>query len=134
MSKLLIPLTVINLALLVFLLVRVPATAVPDPTAVLRGRGLQITDDQGRVRASIVVHPADPTYPMPSGHSYAETVVLRLIDPNGRPSVKIAGSENAAGLSFVGETDSAHVILKAEGSDTSLTLTTREGREQLIKP
>jgi len=134
MQKLLIALTVVNLALLVFLLARVPATAVPDPTGVLRGRALQITDDQGRVRASIVVHPADPTFPTPSGQGHRETVVLRLVDPNGRPSVKIAGSENAAGLSFVGESDSAHVILKAEGAGTSLKLTTKDGREQLIEP
>ena len=88
MQKLLLALTVVNLALLTFLLMRVPATAVPDPAGVLRGRALQITDDQGRVRASIVVHPADPAFPMPSGQGQRETVVLRLVDPNGRPSVR----------------------------------------------
>ena len=127
MQKLLVALTVVNLALLAFLLTRVPTTAVADASGVLRGRALQITDDQGRVRASIVVHP-------PSSPGASETVVLRLVDPNGRPSVKIAGSENSAGLSFVGESDSVHVILKAEGPSTSLKLATKDGRQQLIKP
>jgi hypothetical protein len=127
MQKLLVALTLVNLALLGFLLTRVPAAAVADSSGVLRGRALQITDDHGRVRASIVVHG-------PSSPGASETVVLRLVDPNGRPSVKIAGSESSAGLSFVGESDSAHVILKAEGPDTSLKLATKDGRQQVIKP
>ena len=57
-----------------------------------------------------------------------------LVDPNGRPSVKLAGSERAAGLSLVGESDSTHVILKAEDASASLKLRNQDGQEQLIKP
>jgi hypothetical protein len=76
-------LTVVNVVLLVVVLVRLspPARARGDE-AVLRGRALEIVDEQGRVRASIKVQPAGQT---PEGKPYAETAILRLIDPNGRP-------------------------------------------------
>jgi len=125
-----VALTLVNLGLLVFLLGRAGLPDAHGDPSVLRGRGLEIVDDQGRVRASIVLHPARTA----NGKAYAETVILRLIDPNGRPSVKLAGSERDAGLSFVGETDSTHVILKAEGARASLTLSDRDGHQRLIEP
>jgi hypothetical protein len=97
---------------------------------VLRGRALEIVDERGRVRASIKVQPGGTT----GGRPYPETVILRLIDPAGRPAVKLAGSEQGAGLSLVAESDSIHVILKAEGASASLTLTNRDGQARLIKP
>ncbi|MCA1696315.1 MAG: hypothetical protein LC749_17235, partial [Actinobacteria bacterium] len=51
-QRVLIALTVVNLALLVFVLVQIKSAPV------LRGRSLEIVDDQGRVRASIKVQPA----------------------------------------------------------------------------
>src|SRR4029077_11776628 len=54
---------------------------------VLRGRALEIVDEAGRVRASINVAPAGTA----AGVTYPETVILRLIDPNGRPTIKLAG-------------------------------------------
>jgi hypothetical protein len=68
----------------------------------------------------------------PTGTRYPETVVLRLIDANGRPEVKIAASE--WGLSFVGESDETQVLLRADGSDSSLKLANKDGKHQLIKP
>jgi hypothetical protein len=129
MKRLLIILTVVNLVLLVFLLAQVPPTAGRD-ASVLRGRALEITDEQGRVRASIVVHPAEPSAATP----YPETVMLRLIDPNGRPFVKIGGSEQGGGLGLLGDSDSTHVLVKAQGPDTSLKLTNQNGREHVIRP
>jgi len=132
-QRLVIGLTIVNLALLAFLLARVPA-AVQDGQ-VLRGRSLEITDERGRVRASIIVHPANPTFAMPDGsQGYPETVMFRLIDPNGRPAVKLGGSEQGAGLGLAGETDTTYVVVKAERTSTSLKLTNGDGREQLIKP
>ena len=48
--------------------------------------------------------------------------MIRVIDPNGRSVVKLGGSEQASGLSLVGESDPKHVILKSEGTVTSLKL------------
>jgi hypothetical protein len=128
-------LTVINLVILMLTLAHSrPATA-DGVATVLRGRSLEIIDDQGRVRASIKVHPADKTFKMPNGKTgYPETVMFRLIDPNGRPEVKLGASEQGGGLGLIGESDTTHVLLQAEGTDSSLKLTNKNGREQIIKP
>ena len=134
-QRLAIALTVINLVILMITLAHSrPATA--DAVApVLRGRMLEIVDDQGKVRASIKLHPADKTFKMPDGKiGYPETVMFRLIDPNGRPEVKIGASEQGGGIGLIGASDTTHVLLQAEGADSSLKLTNKDGRQQLIKP
>src|SRR4051812_42005973 len=114
-------LAVFNLALLVFLLLRHADTPLGnDVVPMVRCRALQIVDDQGRVRAGISVLP--PSTFKPTGKAYPETVILRLIDANGRPEVKIAASEDGAGLGFVGKTDETQVKLEAQGAESSLTL------------
>jgi hypothetical protein len=144
-QRLLIALTVINLGLAVFLLAqirRVDAGSVESrgieagsPLPVLRGRELEIVDDQGRVRASIKIHPGDPNFKMPNGTTgYPETVMFRLIDPKGRPEVKIGASVQGGGVGLIGETDTTHALLEAEGTDTLLKLTNKAGKQQLIKP
>jgi hypothetical protein len=92
----------------------------------LRGSGLEIVDAEGRVRASISILPA-------SGPS-AETVLLRLIDSNGQPSVKIGTSLTSAGLSLVGGDDESYIVLKAEGSAPVLKLARRDGPERTVEP
>jgi hypothetical protein len=102
---------------------------------VLRGRGLEIVDDRGRVRASITILPADPSVKMPDGTTgYPETVLLRLISSEGRPNVKIAATERGAGQLLGGESDPTYVQMLAEGPSTSLKLSNQDGREHLIKP
>ncbi len=51
-------LTMANLAVLICSLATMRPAVAEGPPAVLRGRGLEIVDDQGRVRASIMVIPA----------------------------------------------------------------------------
>jgi hypothetical protein len=97
---------------------------------VLRGHALEIVDERGRVRASIQVQPSGTV----DGKPYPETVILRLIDPNGRPFVKLAGSERGAGLGLLGESDTTHLLLKAEGPSTSVKLTNKDGKERLLEP
>lgn len=63
------------------------ASAASDVAPVLRGRMLEVVDDRGRVRASIKVQ--------------EDSVVLRLINPDGRPGVKLAGSDHTAGLALI---------------------------------
>jgi hypothetical protein len=127
-----VALTLVNLAVLAFTLAMRPAGAQGGPP-VLRGRGLEIVDDRGRVRASITVLPAGTSA---HGDRHPETVLLRLITERGRPSVKIGASEEAAGLSFAGPTDTkdTYVILEAKGTATSLKLRNENGREQVLKP
>src|SRR5262245_41692045 len=134
-QRLAIALTVVNLFILIFLLAQMRSSSADGVVPVLRGRTLEIVDEQGKVRASIKVHPADKTYKMPDGKiGYPETVMFRLIDANGRPEVKLGASEEGGGLGLVGSSDSTHVILQAEGADSSLKLTDKGGRQQIIKP
>ena len=130
-QRLLVALTLANLGLLLLLLTHMGKPAVADVApAVLRGKGLEIVDDQGRVRASIQLHPAGTA----NGQAYPETVMLRLIDPNGHPTVKLGGSEQGGGLGLIARSDAVHVILKAEDASATLTLTNRDGQKRLIEP
>jgi hypothetical protein len=129
-QKSLVALTLVNLALAALLLAHAATPTVQSAESVLRGRALEIVDDQGRVRASIKIQPGGTA----NGQAYPETVILRLVDPNGRPSVKLAGSAQGAGLSLVAESDSIHVILKAEDASASLKLTNKDGQERLVRP
>jgi len=133
-QRLLVSLTIINLALLLVTLAHEarPAAA-QQPAPMLRGRGLEIVDDQGRVRASIAVIPARNTTGADGG---AETVLLRLITERGRPSVKIGASEELAGLSFNGPTGTTntYVVLQSKGHESTLKLRNEDGKEQILKP
>ena len=126
-------LTLVNLAILTFTLAAMRPAAATGITPVLRGRALEIVDDQGRVRASISVLPAGTSA---HGDRYPETVLLRLITERGRPSVKIGASEEAAGMSLAGpsNTKDTYVILEAHGTASSLKMRNENGREQVVKP
>ena len=132
-QRLLIGLTLVNLALLIFTLSQARPEAAEAGPSVLRGRALEIVDDRGRVRASIQVLPAKA---QTNGETSAETVLLRLITERGRPSVKIGSSEQAAGLSLAGpsNTKDTYVILEAKGTASSLKLRNEDGREQIVRP
>jgi|HubBroStandDraft_4_1064222.scaffolds.fasta_scaffold156332_1 hypothetical protein len=101
---------------------------------VLRARGLEIVDDRGRVRASIKLHPANPKVKMPNGKTQQETVILRLIDQNGRPSVKLACSINGAGLMVANESDPGYARIMSDAGTSTLTLQNHDGSEKVIKP
>ena len=137
-------LTILNLGLTVFLMTqlrRVEAgseirSSSPDSVAqVLRGRELEIVDEKGKVRASIKIQAGDPQYKWPDGRvGYPDTVMFRLVDPHGRPEVKLGASVEGAGLGLIGETDSTQLILKAEGANSSVKLQNKDGRQQILKP
>src|SRR5262245_30850519 len=130
-----IGLTVLNLMILMSVLFRANAAPTPEVAPVLRGRALEIVDDQGRVRAMVRVFPADPSGKMPDGTvGYPETVLLRLINSKGAPTVKIAATEDGSGVSLGGESNPTHVQILARGTSTSLKLLNKDGRERLIKP
>ena len=142
LQRILIALTVVNLGLTIFLLSQIkrveavaPAPAEAGPAPVLRGSALEIVDHQGRVRASIKLHAADPNYKWPDGKTgYPETVMFRLIDAKGRPEVKLGASVEGGGLGLIGETDTTHALLQAEGANSLLKLTNKDGKQQMIKP
>jgi hypothetical protein len=129
-QRLLVALTIINLGLLAFLVAHTRIEIGPQGVrlwsnidgSVLRGRALEIVDDQGRTRAAINVHPADQI------GSYPETVILRLVDPNGRPSVKLGTSEQRGGqLALVSDVQGTYVQLS--GRELKVT---KDGQQQQI--
>ena len=99
--------------------------------SVLRGRALEITDDEGRTRASIRLYPASV---LADGTTYPEAVLLRLIDSQGRPNVKLAATEDGSGLVLSGEADPTLVHILARGPTVSLKLTNADGQQQSITP
>ena len=130
-----IALTVLNLFILMSALFRANSATTPEPPSVLRVRGLELVDDQGRVRAMLKVFPADPKVKMPDGTvGFPETVLFRLINSKGAPNVKIATTEDGAGMSLVGDPQPAYVQLNARGTNISLTLLNKDGRKQVITP
>ncbi|TMG89501.1 MAG: hypothetical protein E6H72_12300 [Betaproteobacteria bacterium] len=134
-QRFLIALTVVNVASLAISLARPGAAGAEGAAPVLRGRALEIVDDRGRVRASITVFQADPSVKMPDGTTgYPETVLLRLINSKGGPNVKLAASEDGAGLVLGGESNPTHVQVLARGATTSLKLSNRDGQVKLIAP
>jgi len=134
-ERLLILLTVVNVGLFSYQLVRPrPSTAATtDVQTVIRGRALEIVDDRGRVRASLSVLPEDPKH-MWKGEPYPETVLLRLMSPDGRPNVKLGASKRGAGLLIGGESDPTYVQVLAEGGESTVKLIDKNGTERLIKP
>jgi hypothetical protein len=130
-QRLTIVVTAVNLVLLVFLLAQTRISIGSGGVrlwtniqgSVIRGRSLEIVDDEGRVRASIMVHPGDSTAATPSGG----TAILRLVDENGRPSVKLATSGQGGGLALVSDSQGTYIQLTGRG-----LAITKDGRQQLI--
>jgi hypothetical protein len=76
-----IALTFANAGMLVLSLAQPHSAAAQEIAPVLRGRALEIIDDQGRIRAEPKVFPAQPALKMPDGTTgYPEPSV----EPSGR--------------------------------------------------
>ena len=133
LQPVLIALTLLNLGILGAVIAREQAVAAPSPTpdGILRGRALQIVDDQGKVRASITINPA---VKQPDGSTYPETVLLRMITSEGRPVVKIASSEDGASMALSAAEGLAYVQILARGSDPKLVIVDGAGRETSKRP
>ena len=134
-QRLLMALTAVNLGLVCYQSIQpragmARAAGVP---AVIRGRALEIVDDRGRVRASLSVLPEDPKVTW-NGKPYPETVLLRLMSPDGRPNVKLGATSLGSGLVIGGESNPTHIQVLSEGGESTLKLINADGVERLIKP
>jgi hypothetical protein len=132
MQRVAVTVTVINLILMAVLLTKMnPATAQKEQNKVqvLRGSGLEITDNNGKLRASITFH--EPV--VQNGITYPGGILLRLIDSKGQPVVKIDASEEGGGLSFSNEAD-GYIQLLAKETGGFLKIKNPDGKEQVIKP
>jgi hypothetical protein len=128
-------LTVINLAILVVALVLVLRPAVtPEVADVLRARSLEIVDSQGKVRAQLLIQPAS----VQGGQQYAETVLFRLINPDGLPGVKLGSSLDDAGLLLSRDANNQQgwsgVQILSEQTGGLIRVVGGQGAEQVVQP
>jgi hypothetical protein len=79
------------------------------------------------------VLPEDPEHNW-KGKPYPETVLLRLMSPEGRPNVKLGATRMGSGLLIGGESDPTYVQVLAEGGESTVKLINGDGLERLIKP
>lgn len=134
-QRLAIALTIINLALTVFLLAQLRRAdaeelgASQQAAPVLRGRALEIVDTQGRIRASISVEPPVTV----DSKSYPETVLLRLTDPKNGPVVKLTAAENGSALGMSDDAEGG-IHISARDTGSFVRVTDKRGREQMLKP
>ena len=119
----------VNFVLLVFLLAQFRRVNADSVAPVLRGRALEIVDEQGRVRASISVH--GPT--TVAGKLYPETVLLRMSDPKSGPVVKLTAAANGSALGLSDDSDSG-VQIYARDTGSFVRVVDRKGKEQVLKP
>ena len=129
-ERLALGLTVINLALLIFLLAQIRGAGAQTVAPVLRGRALEIVDARGRVRADITVSGPEKVGPK----LYPERVLFHMGDQNGRPVVKWVVSEKGSTLALADDSQ-GRVQLNANG-DTGdfVKVVDTDGREQVLKP
>jgi hypothetical protein len=131
-QRIAIALTVINLALLVFLLAQTSKTAADDVAPVLRGHALQILDDKNQVRAEILVHGPETTV---SGKTYPETVLFRMATQDRAPLMKMTVSEDGSALGLSDDSQKGGVELRAHSEKGDFVkVTDRDGHEQTVKP
>ena len=134
-QRLLAIFTAVNLGLLGYQVLqpRLAVAATADVPGVLRGRALEIVDARGKVRASLTVIPEDPKV-IWKGKPYPETVLLRLISPEGRPNVKLGASQMGSALLIGGESNPTYIQVLAEGGESTIRLINKDSTERLIKP
>jgi hypothetical protein len=134
-ARLAVGLAVINALLLIVLI----ATNVRSLSAsqaavpVLRGRALEIVDDDGRLRASIRVRGPETV----DGREYPGAVVLVMGDPRGAPGVKLAASANSAGLGLSNGQrlpDGRSSGIELHADDPRVILTDKQGRQRTYRP
>ena len=124
-------LTVINLGLLVFLLAQIRYADAQNVAPVLRGRGLEIVDDQGQVRAQILVHGPETV----KGKTYPETVLFRMATAQRAPLVKLTVSEDGSALGLSDDSEPGGIELRANRNKGNFVkVVNSDGREQTIKP
>jgi hypothetical protein len=132
-QRLTITLTLFNLILLAFGLAQLRPAVAQGVAPVLRARALEIVDDQGRVRAEIKVLTTQPALKMGDGTTgYPEAVQLRLVSSQNSPHVKLVTTEDGSGLVLGGEKGQTQLL--SRGTDPSIKIVTKDGREHTIKP
>jgi hypothetical protein len=123
-------LTGVNLLLLVFLLAQLQPSYArkTDSASILRGTGLEIVDDHGKVRASITVLPDDRT----AKEAKPGGIIFRLIDTYGKPMIKIGADYEGGGMTIV-DRSNGYIQLLAREKGALIKLKNVDGKEKLVQ-
>ena len=124
-------LALLNAGLLVLLLAGQfrSVSARPEIPPVLRGRALEIVDEQGRVRATILVHGPETV----NGIRYPEAVLFRMSDPTSGPVVKLTAAANGSALGLSDDADGG-IQLYARDTASFVRVVDKQGRERIVRP
>lgn len=126
-----IGLTLVNLGLLIFLLAQLGNAGAQNVAPVLRGRGLEIVDSHGQVRAEILVHGPETV----NGKTYPETVLFRMATAQRAPLMKLTVSEEGSALGLSDDSQPGGVELRANRNKGNyVKVVNSDGHEQTIKP
>lgn len=127
-QRLAVILTMLNFVMLLWVWTQVRPASAEDVAPLLRGRALEIVDEQGRVRADIKVLPASKR---PDGTiGYPETVQLAISSSQGERHVKLATTEDGSGLVLGGEAGWVQILSRRESPFVKLH--NKDGREQTM--
>src|SRR5262245_50685659 len=130
-QRLAISLSVINMVLMVFLLAQVYRTSASEVAPVLRGRALEIVDDQNRIRAQILTHGPETV----NGKTYPETVLFRMATEDRAPLMKLTVSENGSVLGLSDDSVPGGVELRAQRDKGNFVkIVSRDGRDKTLNP
>jgi len=132
MQRIAVMLTVINLVIMTILLAQLlPAKAqqVKQSPAMLRGRGLEIVDSLGRLRATITMQQPATV----GGKTYAGGILFRLIDSKGEPVIKIMAAEDGGSMSLANEKQ-GYIVVAAPENGGFIKIKDANGKETELKP
>jgi len=114
-------LTLVNLSFFIALGLRGARLDAQAEGAVLRGRVLELVDEQGRTRSRLNVEPDGE-------------VVLRLFDRDGTIRVKLGAGVDGSGLVLLNDETEPGIHLLAKASGSTLTLRNKGGQERILVP
>jgi hypothetical protein len=114
-------LTALNIGVLILGLAQHSPASAPSDATILRGRGLELVDASGRIRAQFTVEP--------NGEG-----VFRMRDQEGTIRVKLGASDTGSALLLLDQATEPAVHLRAGSEKTSLTLKGSNGKQRVITP
>ena len=121
MQRFVILLSLVNSALLLFLLMRPAPTAAEGIAPMLRGEAIELVDTQGKTRARLNVE------------STGEAV-LRLTAPDGSIRVKLGAGADGSGLLLLDHNSEPGFQALAKPAGASLLLTGKNGQKREFTP
>lgn len=105
-------------------------TETTEIARVVRARAFELVDSQGRRRASITIEPPSTV----NGRTYPEAVLLRLIDREGCPLVKMEASGDGAALGLWKDSAGKGVQIFGDADGGSVKLLSKDGKEKVVRP